>query len=172
VSRFILPLLAMTFFVFESVYSNLFADSMFGSDRIVVPRFLMILITFLTIYGSRRTGILYGLILGIAYDVVYTEVLGIYAFFFPALAYLISKAMKVLQANLLIAGLVSLCFVAILEAAVFQVNLIIHVTAMSYSEFAVNRLVPTLLLNLAFVIIFSLPLRILIEKFNVSRDND
>ncbi|MDQ7863256.1 rod shape-determining protein MreD [Peribacillus frigoritolerans] len=58
-------------------------------------------------------GMLYGAILGLTYDVVYTEILGIYMFLLPFLAYLISKSMKILQNNILIACLTALLFTAV-----------------------------------------------------------
>lgn len=170
-SRFILPATALVFFIFESIFANLFSGGMFGSDRIYVPRFIMIFIAFLTIYGSRRSGILYGLILGICYDVVYTEILGIYTFLLPGLAYLISKTMKVLQSNLLVAIFVSVFYVGLLELVDYQMNVLINFAKMSYQEFAQMRLFPTLLLNLAFIIIFSFPLRQLMEKYETKIDS-
>lgn len=169
-SRIILPVTALVFFIFESIFANLFSGGMFGSDRIYAPRFIMVFIVFLTIYGSKRSGILYGLILGLCYDVVYTEVLGIHTFLLPALAYLISKTMKVLQSNLLIAIFVSVFYVGLLELVDYQMNVLIHFAKMSYQEFAQMRLIPTLLLNLAFIIIFSFPLRQLVEKFETRVD--
>ncbi|CAH0346351.1 rod shape-determining protein MreD [Bacillus sp. CECT 9360] len=167
-SRFVLPLIAFLFFIFESIFANIFS----GSDRIFVPRFIMMFIAFLTIYGSKKSGVLYGLILGIGYDVVYTEILGIYTFLLPTLAYLISKAMNVLQSNLLIAILVSVFFVGMLEVVDYQMNVLIGFAQMSYPEFAQMRLLPTLLLNLGIIIIISYPLRLLIEKYEIEVDND
>jgi rod shape-determining protein MreD len=171
-SRFILPLTALLFFIFESIFANLFSGGMFGSDRIFVPRFIMLFIAFLTFYGSKKSGMLYGLILGICYDVVYTEVLGIYTFLLPALAYLISKVMQVLQSNLFIAIFISVFFVGVLEVVDYQMNVLIHFAKMSYPEFALMRLLPTLLLNLAAVIILCFPLRLLIEKYATQKDTD
>ena len=68
---------------------------------------MIVFIFFLTIYGSKKHAMIYGAILGLAYDVVYTEVLGIYMFLIPFLAYLIAKCMKVLQSNWIIVILVS-----------------------------------------------------------------
>ncbi|MDQ0219370.1 rod shape-determining protein MreD [Peribacillus cavernae] len=170
-SRFILPVTALLFFIFESIFANLFSGVMFGSDRVYVPRLIMIFIAFLAIYGSKRLGILYGFILGLCYDVVYTEILGIYTFLFPVLAYLISKSMKVLQANLLIAIFVSVFFVGILEVVVYQLNVLINFAKIGYPEFANTRLLPTLLLNLAFIVILSFPLRRMVEKYETERDS-
>ncbi|RFU62555.1 rod shape-determining protein MreD [Bacillus sp. V59.32b] len=167
-SRFALPLIAFLFFIFESIFANIFS----GSELIFVPRFIVLFIAFLTIYGSKKSGVLYGFILGIGYDVVYTEILGIYTFLLPVLAYLISKAMNVLQSNLLIAIMVSVFFVGILEVVDYQMNVLIGFAQMSYPEFAQIRLLPTLLLNLGIVIIISYPLRLLIEKYEIEMDND
>lgn len=167
-SRFVLPLVALLFFIFESIFANIFS----GSDWIFVPRFIMLFIAFLSIYGSKKSGVLYGFILGICYDVVYTEILGIYAFLLPALAYLVSKSMNVLQSNLLIAILVSVFFVGILEVADYQMNVLIDFAQISFLEFAQLRLLPTLLLNLAMIILISYPLRLLMEKYEMGVDND
>ncbi|RFU65871.1 rod shape-determining protein MreD [Peribacillus glennii] len=169
-SRFILPAAALLFFIFESIFANLFSGGLFGSDRIYVPRFIMVFIAFLTIYGTKRTGVLYALVLGICYDVVYTEILGIYTFLLPALAYLLSKTMKVLQSNLLVAIFVTAFFVGLLEVADYQMNVLIHFADMGYQKFAEIRLLPTLLLNLAFIILFAFPLRQLVEKYETKLD--
>ena len=100
--QFILFLVAFLFFVLDSIFAQVLAGSFFGRDIILVPYFMMVFIFFLTIYGSRKYAMIYGAILGLAYDVVYTEVLGIYMFLIPFLAYLIAKCMKVLQSNWMI----------------------------------------------------------------------
>ncbi|PLT32401.1 rod shape-determining protein MreD [Bacillus sp. V5-8f] len=170
-SRFILPVTALLFFIFESIFANLFSGGLFGGDHIYVPRFIMVFITFLTIYGSKRTGVLYALVLGICYDVVYTEILGIYTFLLPTLAYLLSKTMKVLQSNLLVTIFVATLFVGLLEVADFQINVLIHFADMEYPEFAKIRLLPTLLLNFSFIILCAFPLRQLVEKYETKMDS-
>ncbi|WP_419881804.1 rod shape-determining protein MreD [Peribacillus sp. B-H-3] len=168
--RFILPLAALVFFIFESLLANLFAGHVFGSEKIFVPRFILIFIAFLTIYGSRRTGMIYAFFMGLAYDVVYTEILGVYMYALPALAYLISKAMKVLQANLFITIFVTIFSVAVLEFVDYEINFLIHFTKMGFSEFVSVRLWPTLLLNLIFLILFSLPLKAMVEKLKLDEE--
>ena len=162
--RLILPLTAFLFFIMEGSFANLLAGNIFGGDKIIVPRFIMILVALITIYGSRRTGMVYGFILGIMYDVVYTEILGIYMFMLPFFAYLIARIMRVLQSNLLVTILTSLVFIMLLEVIVYQINILIGFAHMEFNAFLKIRLVPTLLLNLAFLIVFSYPLKRMIEK--------
>lgn len=165
--HFILSFVALLFFVFESIFAQLFAGDVFGSNNIFVPRFMIIFVFFLTMYGSRKMGMLYGAILGLTYDVVYTEILGIYMFLLPFLAYLISKCMKVLQNNILIACLTALVFTAVVEGVSYQMNVILGFADMGFGEFAERRLVPTLILNLVFIIISCYPLKRLIEKLDL-----
>ncbi|MFJ7679137.1 rod shape-determining protein MreD [Peribacillus sp. NPDC097264] len=165
--HFILSFVALLFFVFESIFAQLFAGDVFGSNNILVPRFMIIFVFFLTMYGSRKLGMLYGAILGLTYDVVYTEILGIYMFLLPFLAYLISKSMKILQNNILINCLMALVFTAIVECVSYQMNHILTFADMGFGEFVDRRFIPTLILNLIFIIISCYPLKRLIEKFDL-----
>ncbi|MFD6439745.1 rod shape-determining protein MreD [Peribacillus sp. NPDC060186] len=165
--HFILSFIALLFFVFESIFAQLFASDVFGADKILVPRFIMIFVFFLTMFGSRRIGMLYGAILGLTYDAVYTEILGVYMFLIPFLAYLISKCMKILQNNILISCLVALLFTAVLEVVIFQMNIILSFADMGFAEYMERRFVPTLLLNLVFIIISCYPLKRIIEKLDL-----
>ncbi|MCK1991707.1 rod shape-determining protein MreD [Peribacillus muralis] len=165
--QFILSFIALIFFVFESIFAQLFAGDTFGDDKILVPHFMMIFVFFLTMYGSRKMGMLYGAILGLTYDVVYTEILGVYMFLLPFLAYLISKCMKILQNNVLIACLTAFVFTAVLEVVIFQMNTILSFAEMPFGEFAERRLLPTLLLNLVFIVVSCYPLKRIFEKLDL-----
>ena len=112
------------------------------------------------------------LLLGLLYDVAYTEILGVYTFALPVAAYLISKIMKILQSNLLISGLVTLFFIAVIETAVYQLNLLLGFTSVDYRDYSMLRLVPTLLLNLVFLVITAYPLRQTIESLRVESEGE
>ncbi|PLR79550.1 rod shape-determining protein MreD [Bacillus canaveralius] len=163
--RFLIPVLLMFFFVIESTFVELLPAEIFNSERILVPRFLMIALFFLTIYGSVKHGIIYALIFGGLFDIVYTEIIGIYLFLFPVMAYIVSRIMKVLHANIIIMTFVSLFGVALLELSVYGANLLINRTNIDFSMFTFLRWLPTLVLNLAFTIIAAFPLKKQFERF-------
>jgi rod shape-determining protein MreD len=164
VKHFILSLIALLFFVFDSIFAQLFAGHLFGKENILVPHFMMVFVFFLTIYGSRKYGMIYGAILGMTYDVVYTEVLGIYMFLIPFLAYLIAKCMKVLQSNWMIIVVVTLVFVVISEVIIYEMNVIMSFATLNFTGFLGRRLLPTALLNIVFILVFFYPLQRLIQK--------
>ncbi|MDQ0156113.1 rod shape-determining protein MreD [Robertmurraya andreesenii] len=163
--KFLLPLLFIFIFIFESIFVQSLPAEVFHGERILVPHFLIIAILFLTLYGDSKQGILYGLSFGLLFDVVYTEVLGIYLFLFPLIAYICAKIMRILQTNIVVVSIISLLGVALLELGVYEMNFLINKTDMSFSFYAQYRLLPTLILNLTFIILFSYPLKRLSEKY-------
>ena len=102
---------------------------------------------------------MYGFIFGILFDIVYTEIIGIYLFMLPLVAYLISWIMKILQTNVILVAFVAILGVGFLELGVYEMNFIIGRTEMSFVSFLNFRLVPTLILNFLFIILVSYPLR-------------
>jgi rod shape-determining protein MreD len=157
--RFLLPALFVLLFILESLFVQLLPAELFDSDRILVPHFLMAGILFLTAYLSPKHGILYGIIFGLLFDLVYTEIIGIYLFMFPFIAYLFANIMRILQGNVLIVSTLSLIGIAVLEMGVYQLMLLIKITDLDFSTYVKIRLVPTLILNLAFIILAAYPFK-------------
>ncbi|WP_110927087.1 rod shape-determining protein MreD [Bacillus massiliglaciei] len=166
--HFILSVIALIFFVFEGFFAQFFAN--FGDHVLLIPRFMAVFLFFVTIYGSRKYGMIYGAILGLGYDVVYTEILGVYMFLLPFLAYLLSKLMRVLHMNLWVVCLVSLFFVGVIELVSYEINVVLSFTAMNFGEFLTSRLLPTLLLNFVFILLFCYPLKRLMERLDLRRE--
>lgn len=163
--KFLFPLIFVFLFVFESTFVQLLPSEAFGSGKVIVPRFLFLAILFLTVYSERKYGLIYGLIFGLLFDIVYTEVIGIYLFLLPLLAYFFSKLMRILQTHIVMTGIASLFVMGLLELAVYEINFIINRTDLSFSSFLTMRLLPTMILNAAFVIIMIYPIKRQSEKF-------
>lgn len=171
-NRFLLPGLFVFLFILESLFVELLPAELFNSDRILVPHFLIAGILFLTIYLSPKYGILYGFVFGLLFDVVYTEIIGIYLFMFPLMAYLIAKIMKVLQTNIFIVSALSILGIGILEIGVYELNYLIHITNLDFGVYFKIRLIPTLVLNLAFIILTAYPFKKHFERVADTIQND
>lgn len=170
--KFLLPLLFIFIFIFESIFVQSLPVQVFSGERILVPRFLMVAILFLTLYGDRNLGIIYGFSLGLLFDVVYTEIIGVYLFLFPLISYISAKIMRILQSNLVVVSVVTLLGVVLLELGVYEMNYLINKTHMNFSFFSQYRLFPTVILNLTFIILFSYPLKRLFEKYGASEKKE
>lgn len=163
--KLLLPLLFLFLFLLESIFVQYVPPKVFGQDYILVPHFLFAGILFLTIYSGRKYGVIYGAIFGLLFDIVWIEIIGIYFFLFPFIAYLISKIMHVLQTNIIVAFLVSLVGIALLELGVYQMDFLIHITTLEFMSFLKMRFYPSLILNAVFLLIASYPFKRQFEKF-------
>jgi rod shape-determining protein MreD len=172
VKKFLLPLLFLFLFILESLFVQYIPPVMFGQSYILVPHFLLVGILFLTIYAGRKYGIIYGAIFGLVFDIVWIEIIGIYFFLFPFVAYLVSKIMHFLQNHIVIAFLISLVGIALLELGVYEMDFLIHVTNLEFMSFIRMRLYPSLILNAVFIIIAAYPLKRHFEKFAESLRDD
>ena len=170
--KFLLPVIFACFFILESLVVELFSTSLFNSNWIVVPRFLMVVIFFLTIYVGKRQGIIYGFFFGLLFDIVYTEVMGVYLFMFPLVAYVVSQIMRILQSNFIVVILVTGIGIALLELGVYEMNYLIKMTNMDFTTFTKLRLTPTVVFNLIFSIIAIYPMKNQFEKYAEELVND
>lgn len=163
-------LLAVLVFISEGIFVEVFSGPLYRTDYILVPRFIMIFLVFLTVYGKKEMALWYGFGLGIFYDVVYTEILGIYTFTMPLMVYLSSQLMKVLQTNLGIVSGVSLVVISVLEIIVYELNSLIGFASLSFIDFAKMRLLPSLLLNLVFLLLFAYLFAKWMRKWTIDED--
>lgn len=163
--RLIIPAFVLLFFVLESIFVELLPSELFSSDRIFVPHFLLIVILFLAVYGGKTQGLVYAAIFGLLFDIVYTEIIGVYLFLYPLLTYIVIKAMKLVHSHLVVVTLVSCLAVAALELAVYEINYLLNVTEMSFDTFLELRFYSTIILNIAFTILLAFPLKRQFEKY-------
>ena len=101
------------------MFATVVPTDVFWKDSIAAPHFFIIVLCFITVYYSPVQGIYYGLLFGFLFDTVYTELVGIYIFAYPILAYLVYSVMKVLQLNLFIVVSIILASVVALEYYVY-----------------------------------------------------
>jgi len=165
VKKFLPPLLFFVLFLVESLFVQYLPANVLGRDNIWVPHFLIGAILFFTIYTGKKRGILYAMIFGLLYDIVYVEIIGINLFLFPFVTYIVSKIMNVMQLNIIIAFLVSLVGIAFLEIGIYEMDSLIHVTSIDFMSFLKMRFYPTLLLNAVFLLLAAYPFKRQFEKY-------
>ena len=157
--QFLLPLIMTACFLSENVFLEWCSGSVLDGKWMLVPRFFAVALVLLTIFYSRSTAVKYGFLFGLLFDVFYTEILGVYMFVFPFIAYITSKLMKVLQNNFLIVALIVAIDLWILEFILYALNVLIQHTDLTFGQFLSDRLWPTLILNLSFYVLFGVLLR-------------
>lgn len=158
--RFLLPFVMMLVFSAESIFTDLVHFPFVTDDQVLVPRFLMLVLIFMSAFINQKHAMIYGFIFGLLYDMNYTSLLGVYMFGFAGLCYLASKAFKVLHTNAFVVILIAVLAVSVLEFYVFGTQSLIHKDIMTFNGFVLDRFIPTILLNIAAALILVLPFRL------------
>lgn len=168
--RYLIFLVGLVFLVSESIFVDIFSAKLYSIQSIIVPHFLLVFLILVVIYGNSNLGIWYGMFFGLLHDVVYTEIIGVYLFLYPAMMYLVGKLMRILQVNFFVISIVTLVTVAVFEFVVYQLYLLLGVVSMPLQNFVELRLFPTTVFNLIFLFLVAYWLSKSIAKWTQTND--
>ncbi len=156
--RYLLPTIIFLLFVIEGTVTQVFLN--FSSPEvIIVPRFSFILVMMSSIFLGRSVGTVYGIGLGLLYDIVHTHILGVYIFSMALVAYIFSFSFRIFQRNLLLLLFTLIVSVICLEYLIYRINTIIGITGLSHERFLGERIYPSVIINSCFAIIVIFPIR-------------
>lgn len=162
--RFIIPLIAVILFFLEPVFSLFSPVSIADVSYTLVPRFVIVYLIFITVYYGRRRAILYGIVLGLLYDMYHIDIIGIYTFLYPVICYLAALIIRQIHRHIFTVMLLSMVMIALLELLSFFFASMIALTAIGFEEFIVIRLMPTIIANSIFVAMFGYLFKWLIDE--------
>ena len=157
--KILLPSLTLSIFLLENFYVLFFSRFY---EWILVPRFLFCMLFFIVLFYNRSQGFIYAFVFGLIFDIVHTEVLGVYMVLFPLLMFILDRLMTIFHHHLIIIIFVTLLGVTGLEFLVYELNILLQVTNMNLESFVQQRLLPTIYMNGIFLILFSFPLKKLV----------
>lgn len=162
--RFIIPLIAVILFFLEPVFSLFSPVSIADVSYTLVPRFVIVYLIFITVYYGRKQAMIYGIILGLLYDMYHIDIIGVYTFLYPAICYLSAMIIRQIHRHIITVTLLSLMMVALLELLSFFFASLIALTTIGFEEFIVIRLMPTMVANSMFVAMFGYLFKRLIDE--------
>ncbi|KGR74432.1 rod shape-determining protein MreD [Ureibacillus sinduriensis] len=170
--RFLIPFVAVVLFLLEPEFA-LFSPISWGEQTLVlVPRFVILYLIFISIYYSRKRACLYGLIFGLLYDVFYIDIIGLYSFLYPLLCFVAGSTVKFIHQHLSVTTILSVVLVAIMEVFLYYFFHFIQFTTIPVSDFLSNRLLPTIIANLLFLIMLGWAFKYLINARLLQRARD
>lgn len=170
--RFLIPFVAVVLFLLEPEFA-LFSPISWGEQTLVlVPRFVILYLIFISIYYSKKRACLYGLIFGLLYDVFYIDIIGLYSFLYPVVCFIAGSSVKFIHQHLSVTTILSLILVAIMEVVLYYFFYFIQFTTIPVGEFLSNRLLPTIIANLLFLIMLGWAFKYLINARVLQRAQD
>jgi len=161
--RLMIPLLAILLFLLEPAFALFSPIEWNGEFFYFVPRFLILYLIFLSIYYNPKRAVTYGLIFGLLYDVFYIDIIGLYTVLYPLVCYIAGWSVKYIHQHLSITTILSVLLVALMEVALYYFFRFIDFTNLPFTEFFMNRLVPSILANLLYLIMLGWAFKYLID---------
>ncbi|WP_194840780.1 rod shape-determining protein MreD [Filobacillus milosensis] len=151
-----LPLILFILLVFESTAVRFLPESIMSNNLFYIPHWILIFsLLILLFYDQAHTyhGLINGIVFGLLVDLVYTDLLGIYFLAYGVSLYLVHLFKKVLQQNFFVTLLLGLVVIVSVEFILFTLYTIVGQIDMAMNEFIQDRLIPTTLINLLFLLI-------------------
>ena len=152
--RSIIPLIAFILFFMEPVFSLFSPIEFDGQLFTLVPRFVIVCLIFIAVYDSRKHAIIYGIIFGLLYDMFYIDIIGLYAFLYPLICVIAASVIRYIHRHIVTVILLSLLLIIFLEFLSYGFASLISITSIEFSDFVKVRLIPTMIANSLFVIMF------------------
>ncbi|WP_175615113.1 rod shape-determining protein MreD [Piscibacillus halophilus] len=151
-----LPLTLLILLVLESVAVRFIPKSITISDLIYIPHWILVFsLLILLFYDRNHTyhGIINGVIFGALFELVYTDLVGVYLLAYGIALYLVHLLTKVLQQNFAVSFLLVTLSIVVAEFILYFIYSLVGQVDMTVNQFVQLRLIPTTLSNILFLLI-------------------
>lgn len=174
-SRLFLPLILLFLIAFQGVNQHFVPLSLVESGYIITIHTVLIFLILITLYYDLETsyyGLLYAILSGFLIDTVYTPLLGVYMFSYAITIYLVHSLRKFLQVNLFVSSFLIVVGITSLEFLLYWVYTFVGITEVPIQNFLVERLMWTVIFNLALFFLFFLVFKRPLIRFREGRFED
>ena len=151
--NYVLPFLVLfVVMLIDGHLSNLLTN-LFPNNIHLLSHLLLIFILYISINLSENTNFIMLLLIGLLYDAYYFHVIGISTLLLPLVGIVISKYNSVLMSNRVSRFLTVAILVFFFEVATFALANVTHLAQMSFADFVVYTIAPTMVSNLLFFLL-------------------
>lgn len=151
--NYVLPFLVLfVVMLIDGHLSNLLTN-LFPNNIHLLSHLLLIFILYISINLSENTNFTMLLLIGLLYDTYYFHIIGISTLLLPLAGIVISKYNSVLMSNRVSRFLTVAILVFFFEVATFALANVTHLAQMSFADFVVYTIAPTMVSNLLFFLL-------------------
>lgn len=157
----------MILFLIETTWFHWFIPADWQHYIVLSPRFVLAVILFVALFGSRHIALIMGLVFGLLYDFTfYGYMIGPYAFGMGLVGYVAGLVFN--QANMTFLTTIPLIALGLFsfELLNFGVYRLFRIVEFSFGYTFIHHILPSLLFNLLFALILYSPLRFVLEKMD------
>ncbi|MDN3955512.1 rod shape-determining protein MreD [Sporolactobacillus laevolacticus] len=153
-------------FLIQGTVMPLFPFSYAWGKAQIVPEFVLVALLMVAFFGSISWGLKYAVLFGFLIDIVYSSVLGVYAFSLAVAVYCAQIISRWVNMNAAMTMLLVVAGVCIMQCEVYVIYLMIGLTDQQPAFFFQWNLIPTVLLNVLFAAIIYYPFRRYLERIS------
>lgn len=150
---YILPFLVLFVVMLVDGHLSNLLTNLFPNNIHLLSHLLLIFILYISINLSENTNFTMLLLIGLLYDAYYFHVIGISTLLLPLVGIVISKYNSVLMSNRVSRFLTVAILVFFFEVATFALANVTHLAQMSFADFVVYTIAPTMVSNLLFFLL-------------------
>lgn len=154
---FLIPLLMFLALLLDGIVMNLFSGQFISQSYVLTPRLLLLVLVLSTCFFPKQPIFLYALLFGVVYDSYYSGIIGLYAAGLATFIYLLKKVQNHLEITPGVMVLIYAASLIYLETFIYAMYRFIGMIDLAFGRFLLEKLGPTLLLNLIFLIVFYYP---------------
>ncbi|BAN60562.1 hypothetical protein ANG_0092 [Streptococcus anginosus subsp. whileyi MAS624] len=150
---YILPFLVLFVVMLVDGHLSNLLTNLFPNNIHLLSHLLLIFILYISINLSENTNFTMLLLIGLLYDAYYFHIIGISTLLLPLAGIVISKYNSVLMSNRVSRFLTVAILVFFFEVATFALANVTHLAQMSFADFVVYTIAPTMVSNLLFFLL-------------------
>ena len=151
--NYVLPFLVLFVVMLVDGHLSNLLTNLFPNNIHLLSHLLLIFILYISINLSENTNFIMLLLIGLLYDVYYFHIIGISTLLMPLVGIVISKYNSVLMSNRVSRFLTVAILVFFFEVATFALANVTHLAQMSFADFVVYTIAPTMVSNLLFFLL-------------------
>ena len=151
--NYVLPFLVLFVVLLVDGHLSNLLTNLFPNNIHLLSHLLLIFILYISINLSENTNFIMLLLIGLLYDVYYFHIIGISTLLLPLVGIVISKYNSVLMSNRVSRFLTVAILVFFFEVATFALANVTHLAQMSFADFVVYTIAPTMVSNLLFFLL-------------------
>ena len=151
--NYVLPFLVLFVVMLVDGHLSNLLTNLFPNNIHLLSHLLLIFILYISINLSENTNFIMLLLIGLLYDAYYFHIIGISTLLLPLARIVISKYNSVLMSNRVSRFLTVAILVFFFEVATFALANVTHLAQMSFADFVVYTIAPTMVSNLLFFLL-------------------
>ena len=151
--NYVLPFLVLFVVMLVDGHLSNLLTNLFPNNIHLLSHLLLIFILYISINLSENTNFIMLLLVGLLYDAYYFHIIGLSTLLLPLSGIVVSKYNSVLMTNRVSRFLSVAILVFFFEVATFALANVTHLAQMSFADFVVYTIAPTMVSNLLFFLL-------------------